>query len=220
MFYKGEIEQLNEVVVSDPSYKDGVWCRYESDKVDSGGPWRVQMAINDVTDNCDGFEIKGVDFALLLSSSLIFEKTCQLNKDGQGFSCPQMLEMKKTEIGMDTACVALGINEVADEIKASIDEWQPACAFKTSTDGFFGEVYEGSHEGKAYLLYITGYLDEDTGYSVEDVVSYLSENFQIKNLELVKDELGLDEKIDAANDNKQNVSDSKDKGSNELEKDF
>lgn len=203
MFYKGQIEQINKVVVSDPSYKEGVWCRYESDRVDSGGPWRVQMAINEVTDNVDGYDIKGIDFAMLLSSSLIFAKTCNLAKDGSSFSHPKPLEMKETEIGMDTACIALGINDVADEIKASIDEWQPNCALKTLTDGMFGNVIEGSHEGVGYLLYISGYLDEDTGYSVEDIVQYLTSAFKIKELELVKDEPAIDEKIANAENQKQ-----------------
>lgn len=195
MFYKGQIEKINKVVVSDPSYKEGVWCRYESDKVDNSGPWRVQMVVNEYADNVDGYEIKGIDFSLLLSSSLIFAKTCNLSKDGSSFSHPKPLEMKETEIGMDTACIALGINEVADEIKASIDKWQPDCALKTLTDGMFGNVIEGSHEGVGYLLYISGYLDEDTGYSVEDIVQYLTSAFKIKDLQLVKDEPSIDEKI-------------------------
>ena len=199
MFYKGKIDKINKVVVSDPSYKEGVWCRYESNKIDSGGPWRVQMAVNEVTDNTYGIETKGVDFALLLSSSLPFEKTCELSKDGSSYLVPmalhKTLQIKETEICMDTACVALGINEVADEIKASRDEWQPGCSLKTLTDGMFGNVQEGSLNGSVYLLYISGYLDEDTGYSIDDIVNYLSTNFKIKDLELVKDKPALEDEI-------------------------
>lgn len=195
MFYKGEIEQINKVVISDPSYSKNVWCRYESNTIDNGGPWRVQLAVNDVSDIVDGYEIKGVDFSLLLSSNLIFEKACELNRDGRGFAHPKMLEMKETEIGMDTACVALGVNDVADEIIASRDEWQPDCALRTLTDGMFGTVYEGSHEGVVYFLCIGGFFDEDTGHTVEDVVQYLTSAFKIKSLELVKDEPCIEEKI-------------------------
>jgi len=203
MFYKGQIEKVNKVVVSDPSYQEGVWCRYESDKIDSGGPWRVQMAVNEVTDNTYGIETKGVEFALLLSSNLLSEKACELNKeDGSSYLVPmalhKMLHMKETEIGMDTACVALGVNEVADEIKASRDEWQPGCALKTITDGMFGNVQEGSLNGSACLLYISGYLDEDAGYSAQDIVNYLSTNFKIKDLELVKDKPALEDEIKKA----------------------
>lgn len=215
MFYKGKIDQINKVVVSDPSYKEGVWCRYESDAVDSNGPWRVQLAVNEVTDNVEGYEFKGIDFAVLLSSSLIFEKTCNLTKDGSSFSHPKPLEMKETEIGMDTACIALGINDIADEIKASIDEWQPDCALKTLTDGMFGNVYEGSHEGIVYLLYISGYIDEDAGYSVEDIVEYLSSAFKIKELELVKDEPELKDIITEA----ESLKESSGKGGSEKDND-
>ena len=195
LFYKGSIEKINKVVVSDPSYKEGVWCRYESDKMESSGSWKVQLAINDVLENVDGFDIRGVDFTLLLSSNLVHEKNCELSEDGQSFSHPKMLKIKEIEIGMDTACVALGINEFADEIKASIDEWKPGCALNTMTDGLFGSVCEGSCSGKTHLLYISGYLDEDTGYSKEDIVNYLVTAFEIEDLELIKDNISLDEKV-------------------------
>lgn len=195
MFYKGEIEQVNKVVVSDPSYNKGVWCRYESNAIDSSGPWRVQLAVNEVVDRVDDYEFRGVDFSLLLSSGLIFPKACNLHKDGNGFSYPKPLEIKEVEIGMDTACIALGINDVADEIIASREDWQPSCALKTLTDGMFGNVYEGSNEGIVYMLNVTGYLDEDAGYSVEDIVRYLTSAFKIQKLELEKDEPAIDEKI-------------------------
>lgn len=218
MFYNGQIEKINKVVVSDPSYKEGVWCRYESNQIDSGGPWRVQMAINEVSDHVDGFDIKGVEFALLLSSSLLSKKPCELSKEGSSYLVPmtlhKMLKMKETEVGMDTACVALGVNEVADEIKASRDEWQPDCALKTLTDGMFGNVQEGSVNGSICLLYISGYLDEDTGYSVQDIVNYLSTNFKIKDLELVKEKPALEDEITKAK-SKENI----DKVKNEAQKD-
>lgn len=188
MFYKGNIEQIKKVIVSDPSYKEGVWCRYESNKFDPRAHWRVQMAVNEVSGN-------GVDFAMLLTSNALIGKGCVLNKDGCSFSHPERLDMKETDIGMDTACIALGVNDVADEIKASINEWQPDCALKTLTDGIFGDVVEGSYKGFVFLLYIGGYLDKDTGYSVKDIVQYLSSSFKIKNLELVKDEQGIEDKI-------------------------
>lgn len=192
MFYKGQIEQINKVVVSDPSYKEDVWCRYESQNFASG-PWNVQLSVNDITDSINGFELKGVRFNILLH---IGDKNrCELHMDGSGFSLPADLEAKEYEIGMDTACVALGINDVADEIKASREEWKPGCGLNTLTDGFFGDVYEGSYNGKIHLLCVSGYLDEDTGYSVDDIVNYLSSNFKIENLELVKDKLALEDEI-------------------------
>lgn len=200
MFYKGQIEQIDRVVVSDPSYAADVWCRYEGQNFASGGPWKVQLAINDVSENVDGFDIKGVDFSMLLYTGN--EKLCVLKPDGTGFSHPSFVKMKEFEIGMDTACVALGINGVADEIKASRGEWKPGCSLNTMTDGLFGNVYEGSCYGKTHLLYVSGYLDEDTGYSLKDIVDYLVSNFEIKKLELVKEEPAIDAKISSAEQKK------------------
>lgn len=195
MFYKGVIEEINKVVVSDPSYGKDVWCRYEREITGPRAPWRVQLAVNEVTDNYDGIICKGVDFALLLSSTSLSGNSCTLKEDGHSFSHFARLKMKETEIGMDTACVALGINEIADVINASSNEWQPSCSLKTLTDGLFGSVYEGSYNGGTHLLYVSGYLDEDAGYSVEDVVQYLTTAFKIKDLELVKDSVALEDRI-------------------------
>lgn len=29
MKFKGKIENINHIVISDPTYKEDVWCRYE-----------------------------------------------------------------------------------------------------------------------------------------------------------------------------------------------
>ena len=217
MFYKGNIEKINKVVVSDPSYKQDVWYRYESDKMDSSGAWRVQLAVNDVSEKVDGFDIKGIDFSLLLSSGVVKEKSCELKKDGSGFTHPKLLNIKEFEIGVDHACVALGINEAADEIKASIGEWKPSCALNTMTDGLFGNVYEGSCYGKTHLLYISGFLDEDTGYSKDNLVNYLVHTFEIKDLELIKDAFSLDEKVAEAKETVSKTPNKKNDKVNDLE---
>ena len=45
------------------------------------------------------------------------------------------------------------------------------------------------------MLFITGYLDEDTGYSVKDIVDYLSSSFELSNLRLVKEDKDLSSKV-------------------------
>lgn len=205
MFYTGRTDEIYKVVISDPSYKEGVWCRYENDNIAACDSWKVQLAINQTSEVVEGYEIKGIDFALLLSADAVSRRACQLTKDGSSFSHPRALKIKEYEIGMDTACVALGVNEVAEEIKASIGVWQPGCALRTLTDGFFGNVYDGSLGGNTMLLYVSGFLDEDTGYSVEDVVNYLSSAFKIKDLQLVKDEPAIDEKIAEATSAKEDI---------------
>lgn len=203
MFYKGKIEKINKLVVSDPSYGKDVWCRYECDNAATGLPWNVQLSVNNVVNEYEGFTCKGVEFGLLLYTGN--EKLCTLKQDGNSFSYPAFVKTKEFEIGMDTACVAMGINEHADDIIASHGDWQPGCALKTLTDGMFGSVYEGTCYGKTHLMYISGYLDEDTGYSVEDIVQYLTSSFEIKDLELVKDVPALEDKIADANGKKESM---------------
>ena len=94
------------------------------------------------------------------------------------------IKLEETEIGMDTACVALGINEKADEIIELRDEWQPECSLNTLTDGIFGTVKEGTAKGNhPVFIWISGYLDEDTGYSIEEIIDYLQYQFNITELE-------------------------------------
>lgn len=196
MFYKGQIEKINKVVVSDPSYKEDVWCRYESDAFPKmEGPWSVQLAINNYEENYDNFVAKGVEFSMMLTSSIFSNDKFKLDENGKQFSYLPFVKLKETEIGLDTACVALGANEYADEIKSCVADWQPPCALKTLTDGVFGAVQEGTYDGSVHMLFVNGYFDEDTGYSIEDIVDYLSTNFKIKNLELVKDKPALEDEI-------------------------
>lgn len=214
MFYKGQIEKINKVVISDPSYKEGVWCRYESKSFPKmEGPWNVQLAINNYTEDYGDFVAKGVEFSMMLTSSIFSNDNFKLDENGKQFSYLPFVKLKETEIGLDTACVALGANEYADEIKSCVDDWQPSCGLKTLTDGTFGAVQEGTYDGKVHMLFFNGYFDEDTGYSIEDIVNYLSTNFEIKDLELVKDKPALEDEIAKAKD-KENI----DKVKNEAQK--
>ena len=86
---------------------------------------------------------------------------------------------------MDTACVALGINEKADEIIELRADWQPECSLNTLTDGLFGTVKEGKIQDHTVFIWLSGYLDEDTGYSIEEIIDYLQ--YQLNITELEKD---------------------------------
>ena len=97
------------------------------------------------------------------------------------------IELKETEIGMDTACVAIGINEKADEIIELRDDWQPECSLNTLTDGLFGTVKEGKLQDHTVFIWLSGYLDEDTGYSIEEIIDYLQYQLNITELEKVND---------------------------------
>ena len=122
--YKGKIRELNHIIISDPSYDESVTCRYENNNLKEKD-WYVDIDIKPTVDEIEDLTIKGTEFFLFLS------------KDRSG------IELKETEIGMDTACVAIGINEKADEIIELRDDWQPECSLNTLTDGLFGTVKEG-----------------------------------------------------------------------------
>ena len=54
------------------------------------------------------------------------------------------------------------------------------------TDGQFGTVYEGvDKDGNIGFIYISGYIDNDAGYTNSDIVNYITNNLQIKDLTLV-----------------------------------
>lgn len=44
MKYKGKINNLNHIVVSDPCYENGVWCRYEKNNLKEKD-WLVNLDI-------------------------------------------------------------------------------------------------------------------------------------------------------------------------------
>lgn len=176
MRFKGKIENINHIVVSDPSYKKDVWCRYEKEKLNEKN-WIVDLDICPVEDKIENYYIKGTEFSLLIQKD---KEDCEFDDKGD-FSYLNDIEMKDYKIAMDTACIALGINNNAQEIIDSKEEWQPSCAIRTGTDGMFGEVSEGIRGGKLRFLLITGYFEE--GFIDEnELFEYLKEQFEIKDL--------------------------------------
>ena len=183
MRYKGKIKELNHIVISDPSYDKDVWCRYEKDNLKEKN-WNVDIDIHPTVDKIEDFTIKGTEFFLFLSKD---KRLSELRENGT-IRYLSGLEIKETEIGMDTACVALGINEKADEIIELRDDWQPECSLNTLTDGIFGTVKEGKlNDNHTVFIWLSGYLDEDTGYSIEEIVDYLQYQLNIVDLEKDKE---------------------------------
>lgn len=183
MRYKGKIKELNHIVISDPSYDKDVWCRYEKDNLKEKN-WNVDIDIHPTVDKIEDFTIKGTEFFLFLSKD---KRLSELRENGT-IRYLSGLEIKETEIGMDTACVALGINEKADEIIELRDDWQPECSLNTLTDGLFGTVKEGIlNDNHTVFIWLSGYLDEDTGYSIEEIVDYLQYQLNIVDLEKDKE---------------------------------
>lgn len=178
MRYNGKIEKINHIVISDPSYSEAVCCRYEKDKLNESD-WLIDFDINLFEEPLiNDTTLKGTEFFLLLYKD---KKICEL-KDNGTIRYLKGISLEETEIGMDTACIALGINENAKEINRSKEDWQPRCSLKTFTDGIFGTVKEGKIDNEIVFIWVSGYLDEDTGYSMQDIVEYLQYQFNITEL--------------------------------------
>lgn len=179
--YRGRIKNINHLLITDPTYSRDVWCRYEKNNM-GGKDWRVDIQLCDVSEKYMGIHVKGIEFRIIIQSS---DKNFLMVEDGiRGFD---NVVMNRTKIGMDSACIAFGIDEYADEIIKSQDEWQSQCSLKTGTDGIFGEVLEGVIDGNIVFIGFDGYLDENTCYSKEDILNYICKQFKIEDLKKIKD---------------------------------
>lgn len=176
MKFKGEIKNLEHIVISDPTYEKGVWCRYEIDNLKEKN-WHVDLDIYEVEEKIDDYNITGIEFCMVLQK---VKGLCKVEDDK--IKHLSSLDTKDYEIGMDTACVALGINNNAKKIINSQSEWQPSCAIRTGTDGMFGSVTEGKKNNDLVFLVITGYLSGDMDYDIDDLSSYLIDKFEITDL--------------------------------------
>lgn len=183
MKFKGKIKNLNHIVLSDPSYEKGVWCRYEKDNLNEKD-WLVNLDIHTVKEHDD--EVEGTEFFLLLKK---YKNDCELDDKGT-LNYLTNIELKNYIIGVDTACVAFGINDYAKEIINSMDEWQPFCAIRTGADGKFGEVIEGVENNELRFLFITGYFDEEM-CNEKELFEYLKNQFEI--IDLIREGIILDE---------------------------
>lgn len=176
MKYSGKIKNLNHIVISDPTYEKDVWCRYEIDNLKEKN-WNVDLDIYEVEDKIDDYTINGIEFCMVLQK---LKGLCKVEDDKIKYLSG--LETKDYEIGMDTACVALGINDKAKRIINSQAEWQPSCSIRTGTDGMFGSVTEGKKNNDLVFLVITGYLSSDMDYDIDDLTNYLIDKFEITDL--------------------------------------
>lgn len=178
MKYFGKIAKMDKIIISDPMYKEDVYCRYQNENINMKD-LNVQIVINDTVDKYEDIEIKGADFTVLISPQ---GSGNMLMEDGS-FSHYEKDTVRVTEICMDSACIAFGINSYYDIIIQSQKEWQPPIALKTKGDGIFGDVWEGTYDNKIDFIAFTGYLDEETGYSNDDILKYIVANLEITELQ-------------------------------------
>ena len=176
----GKIKNINHIVVSDPTYEKDDGCRYELDNLKEKN-WYVDLDVYEVEDKYEDYIIKGIEFNMVLQK---VKGICRVDDDKIKYL--NGLNIKNYEIGMDSACVALGINNKAKQIINSQAEWQPDCAIRTGTDGMFGSITEGRKKDELAFLVITGYLSSDMDYDVDSLFDYLVDKFEITDF--VKEE--------------------------------
>jgi len=179
--YRGKIKKINQIVISDPGYGNDVFCRYERKNLYEKD-WTVNIQLTNVSKKYMGVHIKGISFLVLFKAN---NREYITSKDG--VDCINDLLLNRINIGIDSACIAFGIDEYAEEIKKTQDEWQPECSLKTLTDGIFGEVIEGVKDNNVVFIGFDGYLSESTGYSKDEILNYICKQFKIEELQKLKD---------------------------------
>lgn len=194
MKYKGKIKELKKLILSDPHYKKGVWCRYQRDFKEKND-WNVTIDLveRDYTDKYEDKEYHtqgiNIDVFMIPDKYNFLSKFIEIKEDSICYN--ESVEIKKTSIGMDTAQVAIGANESAKVIenfsKEENPDWRPYFSLKTGTDGIFGEVHEFYLNNTFFAIHFDGWLSDNTDYSIDDILKYLEEKLDIKELVQVKD---------------------------------
>ena len=184
----GKLDNLHSFVATDPSYGKDVWCRYETHP-NSNKPWKAQLLLRSVDeivhDEGDNFDypVQGIEFSLFLCG---MEHKLKLYDDGC-FDRYKSSTLKEYIVGADTACIAIGANDMVEEILSCKDDWQPYCALRTLTDGHIGTVTEGRNNGNLTFILLSGFIDKDTCYSIENLKDYFIHQLDMKEIVIEKD---------------------------------
>lgn len=204
---KGNIRNFERLVISDPHYDPKVWCRYDK-KLDKIEDWEAHFIIRDYEDEVEmrgqKLKLSGIEYSVLMKRP---NAECELLDVGSvGYK--RGAKLKKYEIGVDTAQVAFGVNEKAEEINnyakeinnSSIGEllsdYNPKFAIQTNSDGKYGTVQEGIVGNKTQFIILNGYFDSYADVqSVEELKDYFKKQFNIENME-VEQELKEIEEIE------------------------
>lgn len=166
--YRGKLSYLNDFLATDPSYKDGVWCRYHSNKPFAKGDWDVELILNTV----DG----DLEVNLQVSNGVHIEYT------SNGFMWPEGYERDETfstQLGMDTACIYIGCNESSKEMTQLINDdsiWDFPNTIRIGADGLFGNLWEGLKDSKIHFILIMGLIPSYACCSEQEAVNILENN--------------------------------------------
>lgn len=197
----GVIKNLNKIVVSDPNYNKNVWCRYDR-TLEQIMDWKVKIIVQDYDELIDADDedsrIKGLEYKIFLHRKDILATL----KDDLVFA-PKGITFTNTEIGVDSAQLAFGINEKAAEINKHskhinnnrldvmqmLQDYNPYFAIQTGSDGCFGSVKEGKKKDELQIILIDGFLDEYASIeSKEDLMNYFIDRFNVTGIERTKEE--------------------------------
>ena len=165
MIFKGKIEKLDNIVVSDQYYDKNVYCRYEREKLNEKD-WLVTIELNEKEEEIDGFKYNYIDLCILLS------------KNESSFKVDRKEDLFYLNANM--------INDSQSNYKL-----QSYCSLRTGEDGTFGEVTEYNKNGKLKCLCIKGTFDSDI-LTQNEVLDYIIKQFDIVDLEI--DSVDLNEK--------------------------
>ena len=182
MRFKGEIKKINRIIVSDPSYGKEVKCRYEKDNLNLKN-WKVDLQIYPIKYK-NVLEFSAITYILLLTEN---NDLCKVDDEG-GISYNNDIKIKNYEIGVDTSCLALGVNDKVEDILKSKDIWHPKNAIETGGDGTYCTVTEGKKNNDIKFLLITGYSD-DSITNNNQLLEYLTNQFEIENMVIQKTKL-------------------------------
>lgn len=175
MKISGIIEELNQLIVSDPMYDNDVKCRYKRTNLNKKN-WKIQIEVMDLSDfvivpsYCLG---EGLELNILISNP---EKKYHQLLEGDVYE--ESNEITEQIIGVDTASICIGINDFVDLEKTK----QLTKSLNTFSDGKFGYVREGKTENELDFIWISGTFDVETNYSVKDIIQYLQEQFKVTKL--------------------------------------
>lgn len=200
---KGKIKNLEKIVISDPHYQSDVWCRFEK-KLDKVEDWETQFIIRDYEDNIKinnkDVKLTGIEYSVLFKRPNV---KCDL-LDVEKIRYEKDTELKKYEIGVDTAQVAFGVNDKADEISKFakdinsldmgelLENYNPDFAISTASDGKFGNVQEGIKDNETQFILLTGFFDDYAEVeTIEELKDYFESQFKIEDIELEVEKLKI-----------------------------
>ena len=169
--YKGTIDKLEKLVVSDPIYEKDVWCRYENN-------FSIPSECNfELTTTRDQYNDLFFSIKIFPKENIEFNDVILVD-DNSLVHYHKSLDTKRYDIAIDTAHISFGINGIDEDFSLGI-----------TNDCNFGCVVEYSYKNKYLGLTIEGYFDSTVFENDDNLVSIIERQFLVQDLteELDKD---------------------------------